>query len=252
MINIYNKIVKSKKEEIELDKKSKSVEALMDSKYFHRDKKSFKYAIKHTKNGKILEFNRKSPFVDNLNLDLKIDEIIPIYQKLNPIGISIYTDNFFFGGSLKDLKQAKKYGLPLLAKDFILDPYQIFQAKSAGADMIVLIPAILDKIQLMDLIEIADAVGLEILLEFHVGDNLFKIPQKVDLVSINNRDINTSKIDLKKALEIKNCLSTEIPCISSGGISIEAYSYLSNDFDAFLLENCSDKINDIENLFHQS
>lgn len=237
MIDILTQIVEHKKLEVAKQKTYKSVEELMDSKYFHRKKLSLKYALKNSSNGIIAEFKRKSPSKQNINIEAKIDEVLAIYKKFNVAGISILTDERFFGGTLQDLRQARKYTTPLLRKDFIIDPYQIYEAKSNGADAILLIAAILDKYEIKEFIATAHDVGLEVLLEFHAGEDFLKLPKKVDLVGINNRNLKTFEVDFEHAIKMRNELPPDVICVAESGI-YSAENFLSlkkNNFQGFLM-----------------
>lgn len=253
MIDILTQIVEHKKLEVSAKKSQKSVEELMDSKYFHRQKLSLKYAVKKSPNGIIAEFKRKSPSKQNINIKAEIDEILPIYKNFNVAGISILTDETFFGGTLQDLRQAKKYSIPLLRKDFIIDPYQIYEAKSYGADAILLIAAILDNYEIKEFTAIAHDVGLEVLLEFHAGEDFLKRPKEIDLVGINNRNLKSFEVDFEHAIKMRSELPADAICVAESGIS-SAENFLrlkKNNFQGFLIGEFFMKSENLANTFQE-
>ena len=135
--------------------------------------------------------------------------------------MSVLTDSKYFGGSLEDLIQARAVtSLPLLRKEFIIDPYQLIEAKAHGADAILLIAAVLDRKEIKQLSEIAQSLGLEVLLEVHNREELEKaLMPSLDLLGVNNRDLKAFRV----RLEISKTLAAQIPDdfvkVSESGIS---------------------------------
>ena len=168
----------------------------------------------------IAEFKRKSPSKGFLNEFADVLDIIPKYALAQASGISILTDEEFFGGSVEDLFSAKVVNplCPMLRKDFIIDPYQIIEARAIGADVILLIASILDKDEIISFTELAHALDMEVILEIHDQLELNKYHESVDIIGINNRDLKTFKTDLNTSLELIKLLPKHKPCISESGI----------------------------------
>ncbi|MGQ1927808.1 indole-3-glycerol phosphate synthase TrpC [Ornithobacterium rhinotracheale] len=250
-MSILDKIVAHKKEEIEFEKRRISVEELMDRKHFHRKSMNFAWHLKENPFGIIAEFKRKSPSKSDINIGAKVEDIVPIYKACGAACVSVLTDSHFFGGSLEDLKNARKYGLPLLRKDFILDPYQLYQAKAFGADAVLLIANILERNQIKDLTDYAKDLGLQVLLEFYGGEDFSKYYNKVKMVGINNRNLNTFEVDYQHAIRMRNELPTEVLSVAESAIySPEIYLELKkNGFDAFLMGEYFMKTNQPEETF---
>jgi indole-3-glycerol phosphate synthase len=129
------------------------------------------------------------------------------------------TDKAFFGGSNGDLQQARINPIPILRKDFIIDEYQIVQAKSIGADVILLIAACLSPARVKRFAAFAKRLGLELLLEIHNEEELDHICDEVDLVGVNNRDLKTFKVDVNVSLQLINKIPTGKIAIAESGIS---------------------------------
>lgn len=186
----------------------------------------------------IAEFKRRSPSKGFLNQYANVSEVVPGYQEAGAAAISVLTDEYFFEGSLTDLSEARSMvRLPILRKDFILDPYQITEAKSYGADVVLLIGAILEKNQLLDLHRRAIDLGLEVLVEIHREDELEKLPGSIRLLGINNRDLDTLEVDVKTSLDLVPKLPGETIWISESGIADTGtvMELWNNGFKGFLI-----------------
>ena len=135
--------------------------------------------------------------------------------------LSVLTDQKFFGGSLDDLKKARAFNYcPILRKDFIVDEYQIVEARSAGADVILLIAAALSPKRVAELAGFARSLGLETLLEVHSVDELrAHLCEDVDLVGVNNRNLHTFEVSTSLAEELVNVIPTEMCAVAESGIS---------------------------------
>jgi indole-3-glycerol phosphate synthase len=151
MNNILNKIIKDKKIEVDNKKEIFSLSFIKNSPLYKRNTISLKSKIESSKSGIIAEFKRRSPSKKNINSNLSIQTVTKGYEKSGACGMSILTDNKYFGGSLEDLIQARSNSnLPLLRKEFIIDKYQIFESKAFGADIILLIASILSNKQIIE------------------------------------------------------------------------------------------------------
>jgi indole-3-glycerol phosphate synthase len=171
--------------------------------------------------GIIAEFKRKSPSKGFFTkADTPVEPIAQAYEINGAAGISVLTDHQFFGGSLTDLHFARQtVAIPLLRKDFIIDPLQIHQAKADGADVILLIAAILTPQQVKDFATEAKLIGLESLLEIHDESELVHICPEVDMIGVNNRNLQTFEVSIETSLRLIKQLPKEKPAVSESGIS---------------------------------
>ncbi|MDT0555984.1 indole-3-glycerol phosphate synthase TrpC [Patiriisocius hiemis] len=219
-MTILDKIIAYKHKEVSAKKEAFPVSLLEQSSYFKRETNSLSKALKNG-SGIIAEHKRKSPSKSVINDTNKVHEVVTGYENAAVSGMSILTDTVFFGGSLDDLLVARKtVSTPLLRKEFIVDPYQIFEAKSYGADAILLIAAYLSQKQLIEYSETAAKLGLEVLLEVHNEEELNKsIIPNVSMIGVNNRNLKTFEV----SIEISKQLALKIPDdyvkVSESGIS---------------------------------
>jgi indole-3-glycerol phosphate synthase len=132
--------------------------------------------------------------------------------------LSVLTDNEFFGGSTEDLVLARKNDIPILRKDFIIDPYQLFAAKAMGADVVLLIAACLSPAEVQALSGIAKGLGLEVLLELHGEEELGHICDAIDMVGINNRNLKTFEVDIQQSLKLGDRIPPGKVKIAESGI----------------------------------
>ncbi len=224
-MNILDEIVAYKKSEIELSKKKVSLHQLKDSELYNRKGQSLSIQLTENSGSIISEFKRKSPSVNNIKKDAQPSHIIPSYIEGGAAAISVLTDNKYFQGSLSDLKNVRSMtSLPLLRKDFIIDPYQIHEAKSYGADLILLIAHCLEKSIASELVHLAHSLDLEVLYEIHDPEELLKMPEEINILGVNNRNLKTFKVDYRYAIEIFGDLPENKLKISESGInSMEAF-----------------------------
>ncbi|MGL5785727.1 MAG: indole-3-glycerol phosphate synthase TrpC [Bacteroidales bacterium] len=237
-MNILKQIVENKKAEIAYHKSMFPLEHLLEPLFINRETISFKDAVKTSPHGIIAEFKRKSPSKGWINRDACINNIIEGYTYYNVAAISVLTDPDFFGGSLNDLKQARRISdKPLLRKDFIIDEYQILQAKAFGADCILLIAAILDTKTLKRFTRLAHSIGLEVLLEIHSYNELETLECNPDMVGINNRDLTTFEVSTETSTRLIKDIPENLTRISESGInSVEIIKMLrKSGFDGFLM-----------------
>jgi len=172
----------------------------------------------------IAEIKQKSPSKGTLREPFSPIEIAHIYQQGGAAALSILTEPHFFGGQLSDLMNVRKHvSLPLLQKDFILDEYQIYEARAWGADAILLIAALLTSEQTHDYFEIAQELHLDVLLEVHTEKELEQVIDWAPVIGINNRDLKTFQTDLETTLrilkEIPQPMRQNKVLISESGIS---------------------------------
>lgn len=214
------KIIAHKSKEIAERKSLYPVKLLEKSVYFPTRPVSMRtYLTRKDKSGVIAEFKRKSPSKGWINQFALPGEITLGYMQSGAAAISVLTDTEFFAGNFKDLSAARDENYcPILQKDFILDEYQIIEAKSIGADCILLIAAILDKEQVNSLAKFAHDLGLEVLLEIHSEEELEKMPEGVSLVGINNRNLDTFDVDLENSEKLLGMLPKDMIKVAESGI----------------------------------
>lgn len=187
----------------------------------------------------IAEHKRRSPSKGEISPMSDVSFVAETYAVNGAAAMSVLTDTRFFGGSLADLTVAKTTvpRLPLLRKDFILDEVQLYQARIAGADAVLLIAAMLDVDRLRSLNDEAHALGLETLVEIHDEDEIASLPGDADLVGINNRNLSTFSTDIDNSLRMIDRLPSGIPKIAESGIRTPSdLARLKNaGFDGFLI-----------------
>ncbi len=220
-MHILNKIVAHKKQEIQERKSKYPTSLLEESIYMESPTLSLsEYIRRPDKSGIIAEFKRKSPSRPSINMYAEVEEVSMGYMQSGASALSILTDNHFFGGSNKDLITARKFNYcPILRKDFIIDRYQILEARSIGADAILLIAEILSVSEVAELAAYAHTLDLEVLMELHSEDQLSKYTEDIDLVGVNNRDLTTFKTDIEFSKRLVDRLPSEAVKVSESGIS---------------------------------
>ena len=238
-MHILDKIIGFKAKEVQQRKLLKPLEMLQKEKAFQEPKKSITEHILQKETAIIAEFKRKSPSKQNINLNADPKEVALGYQEAGVAGISVLTDYHFFGGSFQDLQAVKtSVNIPILQKDFIIDAYQIYEAKAAGADFILLIAAVLNQQQIRNLAKIAQEIDLEVLVEIHAEDELEKaICKHVNLIGVNNRNLKTFEVNLAHSMQLATKIPKDFIKVSESGIrAIETINKLKMaGFQAFLM-----------------
>ena len=237
-MNILDKIIIEKRKEVELRKKTITIEDLKKEPLFSRKCISLKERLRTNTAGIIAEFKRKSPSKDWINQNASVIEITSGYCKVGASGISVLTDELFFGGSLNDLMLAREQvNCPLLRKDFMIDDYQFYEAKAAGADVILQIAATLTVQETEEFASLAKSLGMEVLLEIHNQDELAHINPYVDMMGVNNRNLKTFEVDLNVSKELAALIPDEYVKISESGISkaISVIELKKHGFEGFLM-----------------
>jgi indole-3-glycerol phosphate synthase len=236
--NILATIITHKLKEVAARKNEISISQLKAMPLFTKQALSLKANLqKQNTTGIIAEFKRKSPSKGIINDKASIKEVTAAYHKFGAAGISVLTDTEFFGGSLEDLSIAIQNEIPVLRKEFIIDEFQIIEAKAYGASVILLIASCLTPATTQLLAVKAKALGLEVLLELHDETELDHICDEVDLVGINNRSLKSFEVNIEHSLELKNKLPKGKLSIAESGIySVETYHLLKKEgFDGFLM-----------------
>ncbi|MGQ0739850.1 MAG: indole-3-glycerol phosphate synthase TrpC [Bacteroidota bacterium] len=240
MSNILETIVAAKKKEIEPLKAKSPIERFEREGFFWqiRNRSLMKSLLMPGSTGIIAEFKRKSPSKGWFKTkELEVEPVVTAYNK-SAAGISVLTDGEFFGGDLDDLIQTKVVtDIPVLRKDFIIDKWQIAEAKAFGADIILLIAACLTPAEVKEFAAYAGSVGLESVLEIHNEEELGHCCDEVSMVGVNNRNLKTFEVDINVSLQLIDKIPTGKPAIAESGISsVEAIVTLRQvGFKGFLI-----------------
>ncbi|MBQ3689931.1 MAG: indole-3-glycerol-phosphate synthase [Bacteroidales bacterium] len=222
MSTVLDEIVANKRLEISELMKQIPVSKLKDEPFFLREVFSLKNSLKNSSTGIISEFKRKSPSKGDIHQGIEPEEVVPLYEKYGCSAVSCLADNKFFGGSFHDVVQARKNleKTPLLFKEFLINPYQLYLAKSSGADAVLLIASCLEKSQCQELALEAKELGLNTLLEIHSEDELSYYDENyVDVLGVNNRNLKIFKTDIEISKAIVKNLPENAVKISESGIS---------------------------------
>jgi indole-3-glycerol phosphate synthase len=219
-MNTLQEIVEYKKKEVQEKKDLYPAKLLERSIYFNSPCVSFKkYLLRDDLAGIIAEFKRKSPSKGFINKYADVEKTTIGYMQAGASALSVLTDTNFFGGKNEDLTVARKFNFcPILRKDFIVDEYQVIEAKSIGADVILLIAAILEKEQIKNYARLAKDLDMEVLLEIHGEEELNKIIPVIEVVGVNNRNLKTMEISLQTSSDIFSKLPKEVVKVSESGI----------------------------------
>ncbi len=237
-MNILDTIIESKREEVIKKKTEKPVAELEQTVLYTRPVLSLKqFLLDDTRTGIIAEFKRKSPSKGIINDKVDVIEVTSAYASNGASCLSVLTDELFFGGSTEDLVKARVNKIPILRKDFIVDEYQITEAKSMGADVILLIAACLTVAEVKRLAAFAKSLGLEVLLELHAEEELGHICAETEIVGINNRNLKTFEVDIERSLRMaKQIPADKIKVAESGISSVEnILLFKENGFRGFLI-----------------
>lgn len=217
-MNILDKIIAVKRKEVEANKQLISIADLQSSPWFQRKCLSLRERLIES-TGIIAEFKRKSPSKGWIHENADIVEVTSGYSEAGAAGISILTDSPYFGGVQQELTAARPHvQCPILRKDFMIDEYQLYEAKSIGADVILLIAAALKPDECRQLAVKAKELGLEVLLEIHSEDELRYCCNEVDLVGVNNRNLKTFEVSTRLSIELAALIPDRFVKISESGL----------------------------------
>ncbi|WP_350287779.1 indole-3-glycerol phosphate synthase TrpC [uncultured Croceitalea sp.] len=238
-MNILNRIISDKKREVDLKKSIVPASQLERSILFEREGSSLAIALKNSTTGIIAEHKRRSPSKNSINQNTNVGQVAMGYQMAEACGMSVLTDIKYFGGSLEDLLLARaSVEMPLLRKEFIIDEYQLIEAKAYGADVILLIAAALTRTEITALSELAKSLGLDVLLEVHNEEELHKsIMPSLDMLGVNNRNLKTFEVSLETSKTLSHRIPDDFVKVSESGISsVEAILELqSYGYKGFLI-----------------
>jgi indole-3-glycerol phosphate synthase len=221
-MNILDKIVINKKKEVQYAKAHTSYAELEESDFFNRKCYSFKdFLIDPARTGIIAEFKRKSPSKGIINDKVSVEAVTNGYAASGASALSVLTDTDFFMGDKADLIAARKANtIPVLRKDFMIDEYQVIEAKSLGADIILLIAAILTPAEISKLASLAKSLSLNVLLEVHNPEELQRsIHPSLDAIGVNNRNLADFSVSVETSYSLAPHIPSEFLKISESAIS---------------------------------
>jgi indole-3-glycerol phosphate synthase len=220
-MNMLDQIIANKKKEVEERKSLYPVKLLEKSVYFQSPSVSLrKYLMREDKAGIIAEIKRKSPSKGIINKYVSVERTAIGYMQAGASALSVLTDAVFFGGSNEDLITARKFNYcPILRKDFIIDEYQILEAKSIGADVILLLANVLDPATIKRMALLARNLGMEVLLEIREEEELSALNEFVDVVGVNNRNLKDFSVNTAQSLRLGPLIPAEFIKVSESGLS---------------------------------
>lgn len=220
-MSILHDIVTHKRQELSNRKACLPTEYWITSPLYARNTVSLSERLRSKSAGGIIaEFKRRSPSRPSINAHSTVDSVARGYEQAGVAGMSVLTDSHFFGGSLEDLLQARaSCGLPLLRKDFVIDSYQIHEARAFGADVILLIAAILEPGEAGELAALVRELDMECLLEVHTLEELVAFRDvPVDMIGVNNRDLKTFEVSLETSLRLFDYIPESVVAVSESGL----------------------------------
>ena len=221
-MNILDKIVAQKRLEVADAKAAKAQSALEHEPLFSRPTLSLANALRQADTpGIISEFKRQSPSKGIINDNVEPETVTAGYVDAGAKGLSVLTDATFFGGSFADFSRARAANpnTPMLRKDFMIDEYQLFEAKALGADVILLIAACLSPQEVRSLAQKAHKLNLEVLLEVHDAEELAQsLCDEVDMVGVNNRNLKTFSTSVETSIELAAQIPDHFVKISESGL----------------------------------
>ena len=237
-MNILEKIVAFKKEDVNKRKIDFPLSSLQGSEFYKRVPVSFYDALRKSGPSIIGEFKRKSPSKGIINSQSDPDDVARGYEDGGVAAMSILTDNEFFGGTNQDLMAVARIAkIPLLRKEFIVDEYQIIESKSIGASAILLIASVLTKKEVSNFSRLATESGLDILFEIHTADELDKLSDYIKIIGVNNRNLNNFDVSISNAVDIINSLPADcIRVAESGFNTVDEVALLhGSGYNSFLI-----------------
>jgi indole-3-glycerol phosphate synthase len=218
-MNILDTIIAHKKLEVAEAKRRVSPEELMKSAWYSRETYSLKeFLLDENRTGIIAEFKRQSPSKGTINGTADVAAVTAAYSNGGASCLSILTDNYFFGGAPADVHNARFNKIPILRKDFMIDEYQVTEAKAMGADVILLIAACLTPQRVKELATYAKSLHLEVLLEIHTEEELEHICAETEIVGVNNRDLKTYIVDIDRSIQLSKKIPGDKIKIAESGI----------------------------------
>jgi indole-3-glycerol phosphate synthase len=238
-MSILHQIVEDQKLLVQARRKIKSINQLIEEPYFSRTNFSLRNSIDQNNMPAIIaEFKRKSPSKPNININADITSVPIGYEKGGASAISILTNEKYFMGNDDDIRlQRDKIGIPILRKEFIIDEYQIYEAKAMGADLILLIAEALSKNEAIALTKKAKELNLEVLMELHEKEEIKKLNDYIDFVGVNNRNLKNFVTTIQTSIDIYDQLPSDMIKVSESGIHSykEVVELYNVGYKAFLI-----------------
>ncbi len=218
--NILTTILASKAIEVASRKLSTPVFVLQNAPAFSRKCLSMKQSLLNSETGIISEFKRKSPSLGWIHEEADVIQVTSGYNDAGASGISILTDLDFFGGTSMDFMAARQFiACPVLRKDFVIDEYQLYEAKAMGADVVLLIAAALTVEDTHMLAQKAHELGLEVLLEIHNAEEIAHANDFIDMLGVNNRNLKTFEQSIQTSFDLVALIPDKFVKVSESGIS---------------------------------
>jgi indole-3-glycerol phosphate synthase len=237
-MDILEQIALAKREEVRFRKIAVPEDQLESSVFFRRRMPSFREALEKPGPSIIAEFKRRSPSRGDINPSADVRMVAQGYQNAGTAAISVLTDEQFFGGKNSDLLEAAELiRIPLLRKDFIVDEYQVTEAKSTGASAILLIAAILDRGEVETFSKLAVSLGMDVLFEIHDLCDLEKMSQYTDIIGVNNRNLKTFEVTMNNSSDLLKQLPENSLRVAESGIQtyVDVRRLFDSGYDAFLI-----------------
>ena len=239
-MSILEEIIAYKSLELKKQREFVPIKDLEKSHYFHRKTISMKAALqREDKVGIIAEIKRSSPSQGVINHRVDVEKLTKDYLHSGASALSVLTDYKYFGGTIDDLKIARKNSQsPILRKEFIIDEYQLIQSKSIGADCILLIASAISEKRCKQLARFAKKIGLEIVLEVHSKKEIEShLSEEVDIVGVNNRNLHNFTTSIQQSIELATYIPDEYVKISESGIrnASSIIELTRHGFEGFLI-----------------
>jgi len=221
-MNILDQIVQKKRKELAAAKMVTSYIQLEERELFEREPLSFRdFLLDPERTGIIAEFKRRSPSKGIINDQVKVEAVTTAYAAAGASALSVLTDRHFFMGRKMDLLKARRANdIPLLRKDFMIDEYQIVEAKTLGADIVLLIAAILEPHEIKKMAALAKSIGLSVLLEVHNLDELQRsLDDNLDAIGVNNRNLADFTVSVDTSFQLAEHIPDQFLKVSESAIS---------------------------------
>ncbi|WP_028060163.1 indole-3-glycerol phosphate synthase TrpC [Candidatus Solirubrobacter pratensis] len=223
-MSVLERIVEDTRGEVKRRRKQiplSELEALLERRAGAEGSRPFSEALTRPGVSVIAEHKRRSPSAGTIREGATVAEVVRAYERGGAAALSILTEPFHFAGSLEDLREARgASSLPVLRKDFIVDPYQLYEAAAAGADAILLIVAALELPQLDSLLREASALDLDALVEVHDERELEQaLEVEADVLGLNNRDLADFSVDIERTYELLSDVPAGKTVVSESGFS---------------------------------
>ncbi len=239
MKTILDQIIHDTRELVSHRKAHVPLQRLEEKPFFHGPTLPLAKALRRDRLAVIAEIKKASPSKGVIRPDFDVTDLARQYKSAGADAVSVLTEPAHFQGSLDYLARARcTVDLPLLRKDFIIDPYQLVEARAYGADAVLLIAAVLDRTHLRDLHQAADALGLSCLVEVHEAEELDRIDfDQVKILGVNNRNLRTFEVDVDHALRVFTRVPKGIVRVAESGLrSADELAYLrARGVDAVLI-----------------